>query len=161
MTDLTLRSIIKKRLNDDTIIIVRESEFFGKEFYFNYDAKKVSAVKTLSRREYNPKLKQWRTKAGVSEIKEKLQDYKLEFFFFLDEIEQAAKYMIEDDFYKRHQDIKFVLTKYIKEDEKDYFTEKYLKQYGLTVIKNDGLTFEEYNINGKHIEKKYLYLKLA
>ncbi|WP_432631609.1 hypothetical protein [Brachyspira sp.] len=156
MTRLTLREIIEERLNDDTIVIVRECEFFGKEIYFNYDAKKVSAVKTLSRREYCPAEKKWRSKSGVSEIKEKLQDYKLDFLFFFDKIEDASKYMIEDDFYMHHQDINFVLTTSIKEDEKDYFIEKFLKPHGLTIDETKKVAFEDYSI-----EKEYICLKLA
>lgn len=156
---LRLRNKVEARLNDEVIIIAcdltEDKENIEKVIFFNYDAKKVAIVKTLSNRSYDADQKCWRTKSPLKSIKETLKDYKLEIVYFFRKEKIASEFM-HDDFYKENQDINIVLTTAIKEEEKDGFIEDFLKPHGLTMIKDVEYTFEEFNV-----EQAYTYLKLA
>lgn len=157
---LDLRDKVESRLNDEVIIIACDKTWGNKDnnekvIFFNYDAKKVAAVKTLSSRKYDACDKCWKTTLKLSAIRDALKDYKLEIVYFFRKEKIAAEFM-HDDFYKENQDINIVLTTAIKEEEKDGFIEDFLKPHGLTMIKDVEYTYEEFNI-----EQAYTYLKLA
>lgn len=156
---LRLRDKVDSRLNDEVIIIAcdltEDKENIKKVIFFNYDAEKVSVVKTLPNRTYNADQKCWESKSPLKSIKETLKDYKLEIVYFFRKEREAAEFM-HDDFYKENQDINIVLTTAIKEEEKDGFIEDFLKPHGLTMIKDVEYIYEEFNI-----EQAYTYLKLA
>lgn len=159
---LDLRDKIESRLNDEVIIIACDKTWGNKDnkekvIFFNYDAKKVATVKTLSKRSYDACDKCWRTKVSLKEIKETLKDYKLEIVYFFNEVETAGIWMQEDDFYKNNQDINIVFTCQIREEKREKFIQNHVAKHGLTMIKD-----EVYTYNAEcGIEQFYMYLKLA
>lgn len=159
---LDLRDKVESRLNDEVIIIACDKTWGNKDnnekvIFFNYDAKKVAAVKTLSSRKYDACDKCWKTTLKLSAIRDALKDYKLEIVYFFNEVETAAKWMQEDDFYKNNQDVNIVFTCQIREERREKFEQNHVIKHGLTMIKD-----EVYIYNAEcGIEQFYMYLKLA
>ena len=155
MTNLRLRDKIESRLNNEAIIIAcdKTQDVANKEkaIFFNYDAKKVSTVKSLEKRNYDADEKCWRTKMDLNSIKETL-NYQLEIVYFFRKIEQASEFINSNEY---DENITCVWTDAIKEEYKKDFIEEKLNPLGLTMLD------EEYNFEYFGIEQSYSILKRA